>query len=344
MITFKKTLLTATVAATLALTQFGTAQAQELLRVSTPIPASHPLMTEVIKPWAARVGEVTEGRVDVRVLPKLVGSFASQFDVAMTGQADISMGNQAYNPGRFTQYAFVELPGNGDRAVATSVAFWNTYQQFFADTDELSDVKVLTLFTSGPGQLFTTEHIVESMDGNAGVKVRGGGEASTRVVETLGMSSIQAPFSKAAEMISNGIVDGAMLDRSLVPVFGFDRYFNNRFSVKGGLYNVSYFFVMNKDAWNRISEEDQAAIDAISGATLAAEMGEVWDALGDAADIGFEESGMVTTIASGDLETSLNTAFAQYEQDWIDVIAAEGVDGRAVIDAYRASVKELEGQ
>lgn len=316
--------------------------AKERLRVSTPFPASHPLVTEVFKPWAEQVGEVTEGRVDVRFLPKMVGTAPGQFDVAATGQADITMGNQSYSPGRFKQYGFVELPGNGDRAEATSVAFWRTYNSFFADVDEMSDVKLLTLHTAGPGQLFTTDHVVTAIDGNQGVKVRGGGEGATRVVDTLGMTSIQAPFGKAAEMISNGVVDGAMFDRSLVPIFGFDRYFKNRFVYEGGLYNVSYFVVMNRDSWDSLTPEDQAAIDAISGEELARKAGAVWDTLGDGADASFDAGDMVTTVADGALKDALTAAFADYEQDWIDKVAPDGVDGRAVIDSFRSTVKEVE--
>lgn len=325
-------------AMTLALALPGAGYAKERLRMSLALPPTHPLFTQVIEPWTQKVEEVTEGRVEVRILPKLVGTLPGQYDVAATGQADIALGNQSYNPGRFKQYAFVELPGGGDSAEATSVAFWQTYNAFFGANNEMSDVKTITLFTSGPGQLFTTGHVVESIDGNAGVKVRGGGEAATRVVDTLGMTSVQAPFSKAAEMISNGVVDGAMLDRSLVPAFGFDRYFTNRFVYDGGLYNVSYFIVMNLDSWNKLSPADQAAINAISGEVLARDLGRVWDQLGAGADAGFEASGVVTTVAEGQLKAALDAAFSEYEQDWIDQIADTGTDGRAVIDSFRAAV------
>ncbi|ASJ70301.1 TRAP transporter substrate-binding protein [Granulosicoccus antarcticus] len=330
------------IASLIAFSLASPVEATEKLRLSTPIPASHPLMTKVLKPWAANVKEVTEGRVVVRIMPKIVGSYAGQFDVAATGQADISMGNQSYSPGRFKQYAFAELPGLGDRAEATSVAFWDTYNQYFGPKDEMAEVKVLSLYTAGPGQLFTTEHVVSSMDGNKGVKVRGGGEAATRVVDTLGMTSIQAPFSKAAEMISNGVVDGAMLERSLVPVFGFDRYFKNRFVYPGGLFNVSYFMVMNKKSWAELDPKDQAAIDAISGQVLAQQFGQVWDEIGVSADKAFLDSGMLTTAAEGPLKENLAEAFKAYEKTWIDSVSADGFDGQEIIDSYRALVNEIE--
>jgi TRAP-type C4-dicarboxylate transport system substrate-binding protein len=314
------------------------------LRMSSWFPAANPLMTEGFVPWTEEIEKVTEGRVKVRIMKKTVGSVPTQFDVAMKGQVDIAFGNQSYSPGRFKQYAFVELPGNGDSSEATSVAFWRTYNRFFAKTSELGGVKLLGLFTHGPGQLFTTNHKVTSMDGNKGVKVRGGGVAATRVVEALGMTSIQAPFSKAAEMISNGVVDGAMFDRSIVPLVGFTRYFKNRFTIKGGLYNVSYFVVMNKKSWDALSSEDQAAIDAISGEAFARSMGAVWDRIGQSADKEFDKIALTTTTASGAFVQELQTVFKNFEKEWIDSVSKDGIDGQKVIDAYRKEIATLQAE
>lgn len=283
------------------------------LRMSSWFPASNPLMTEGFVPWTEKIEEVTQGRVKVNILKKTVGGVPNQLDVATRGQVAIAFGNQSYSPGRFKQYGFVELPGSGNSAEATSVAYWRIYNKFFGKNNELGNIKLLGLFTHGPGQLFTSDHKITSMNGNAGIKVRGGGVAATRVVETLGMTSIQAPFSKAAEMISNGVVDGAMLDRSIVAAVGFTRYMKNRFTIKGGLYNVSYFVVMNKKNWDALSSEDQAAIDAISGETLAQSMGAVWDRMGKSAEEEFDKVDMTMTTASGELERALHAAFAGYE-------------------------------
>lgn len=314
------------------------------LRMSSWFPAANPLMTEAFVPWAEEVKKVTQGRVKVRIMKKTVGSVPAQFDVAKKGQVDIAFGNQSYSPGRFNQYAFVELPGNGDSAEVTSVAYWRIYNRFFAENSELGDVKLLSLFTHGPGQLFTNKHQVKSMDGNKGIKVRGGGVAATRVVEALGMTSIQAPFSKAAEMISNGVVDGAMFDRSIVPAVGFTRYFNNRFTIKGGLYNVSYFVVMNRKSWDSLSAEDQAAIDAISGEAFARTIGAVWDRMGHSADKEFEKIALTTTTATGAFGQELKTVFEKFEKEWIDSVVTENIEGQKVIDAYRKEIEAMQAE
>lgn len=338
----RKLMIKIVIAAVSIISISGQPLSAKTLRMSSWLPPVSPVMKDVFVPWTEKIAKVTEGRVKIKILNKTVGSVPGQFDVASTGQVDIAFGNQSYTPGRFKEYAFVELPGNGNSAESTSVAFWRTYNKFFGDKDELGEAKLLALFTNGPGQLFTTTHKVTGMTGNNGIKVRGGGEGATRIIELLGMTSIQAPFSKAAEMMTNRVVDGIMLDPSVVPAAGFTKYLKYRFVVDGGLYNVSYFVVMNKKTWNSISKKDQKAIDSVSGEEFAREMGQIWDKMGNGAEKIFDEAGMITTKATGAFEKAMTKAFLQFENDWIAGIKDTGVDGRQVVDFFRAQVKALD--
>lgn len=314
----------------------------ENLRMSSWIPSVHPLASDVLIPWAEEISNVTEGRVRVRILPKSVGSPVQQYDVVRTGQADIVYGNHTYTPGVFSIYGMAELPRNGDDPVATSVGYWRVYSEALKQVDEMSDVKLLTVFTHGPGEFYTNEVAVTGMDGNAGVKMRGGGIAATRVADTLGMTTVQAPVSQAAEMMSNGIVNGIAQTPSGIFNFKFDQYLDTRFTVPGGLYNVSFFVAMNKDKWDALSPEDQQAIDEISGEALARRAGEMWKKQTEVAYSKMEEQGYTTTMPEGDFADALNAAFDQYEQDWIASIADTGLDGAALLEAFRSEVADLE--
>lgn len=146
----------------------------QVLRMSSWFPPQHSLMIEGFIPWTKEIERVTQGRVKVRILKKVVGSLASQFDVVTSGQVHIGFGNQSNTYGRFKQYAFVELPGSSDSAEVTSVAYWRVYNQFFKKNDELGEAKLLALFTHGPGQLFMADAHINSIEDNSGIKVRGG--------------------------------------------------------------------------------------------------------------------------------------------------------------------------
>jgi TRAP-type C4-dicarboxylate transport system substrate-binding protein len=313
----------------------------ETYLMSSWIPPVHPLASDVLIPWAEEISKVTDGRVKVRILPKSVGSPPQQYDVARDGQADIVYGNHSYTPGVFSIYGLAELPRNGGDPVATSVSYWRAYSKAMQTFDEMPDVKLLSVFTHGPGEFYTNGVQVTGMTGNSGIKMRGGGIASTRVADTLGMTSVQAPISQAAEMMANGIVNGIAQSPSGIYTFKFEKYLDNRFTVPGGLYNVSFFVAMNKDKWNALSPEDQQAIEAISGEALARRAGEMWKREDADAYAKMQEQGYKTTLPEGEFADQLNAVFDQYEQDWITSIAETGLDGAAMLKAFRADVVEL---
>lgn len=326
----------------LAGTLLSSSLSAQTLVMSSWVPPTHPLVKDVFKPWTKAIREATDGRVKIRILPKSVGSPPQQYDVAVTKQADIVYGNQSYTAGVFKDYAFSELPFNGDDPVATSVAYWRTYEKFLKQNDELGDVKVLSMFTHGPGQLFTKDITFDSLEAdNANAKIRAGGISSARVVDALGATTVQAPLSSAAEMITNGIVNGIALDPMSLSVLHFDKYVNKRFNMEGGIYNVSFFVAMNQETWNSISPEDQQAIEKLSGEALSRKAGEMWKAGGENSIEYYASHGIKSYSPNGQLLEQLKTKLSQYEQQWIAQVEQDGLNGREILDYFRGEVKEL---
>src|SRR5690606_41131265 len=60
----------------------------------------HPMVTEMLNPWAKDVEQATEGRVKIQVLPPL-GTPASHYDLVRNGVADMTIGVHSYTPERF---------------------------------------------------------------------------------------------------------------------------------------------------------------------------------------------------------------------------------------------------
>jgi TRAP-type C4-dicarboxylate transport system substrate-binding protein len=118
-----------------------TAQAQTTtLTLSSWVPPTHYLATDILQPWIAEVEKATEGRVKINVLPKAVGSPPQHWELARKGVADITWGNFTYEPERFKHVWFAELPMMGSNCEATSVALWRTYSKFLADNDAFKGV------------------------------------------------------------------------------------------------------------------------------------------------------------------------------------------------------------
>ena len=150
------------------------------LNLSSWLPPTHPIVVNAIEPWAEQVAEVTDGRVEVRVLSSPLGAPPAHFDLARDGVADITYGLHGYTPGRFVLSRAVEFPFLADSAEDLSVAYWNVYQDRLAAAGEHDGVHVLGLFTHGPGHLHNTRRPVTEVADLQGLKFRvPGGTIST---------------------------------------------------------------------------------------------------------------------------------------------------------------------
>ena len=136
------------------------ASAQLVLNVNTWVPPTHHLVSEVTMGFCKDAEAATQGRVKCNLLPKAVVAPPQTFDAVRDGLADISFIVPGYTPGRFVLTDAVEFPFLGDTAEATSVAYQRVHDRMLATHDEHKGVKILAVFTHGPGQIFNTKRAV----------------------------------------------------------------------------------------------------------------------------------------------------------------------------------------
>ena len=317
------------------------ALAQETtLRLSNWLPASHPIVRDMVMPWIEDLEEASDGRIAVQILDAPLGPPPAHFDIAANGAADLTFGVHGYTPGRFALTEIAELPFLADTAEELSVAFWRVYEETLAEADEHRGVKVLGLFTHGPGLLFTNGVPVTPIDGLSGTKVRVAGNITNQLAEALGMFSVQAPSPQSYEVLSGGIADGIFFPVESIPFFKLESLVDTALRAPGGLYNVSFFFVMNQAAFDRLSDEDKAAIEEVSGEAFARRAGQAWDAA-DAA--GLEVIG--ETVTFHDATEEEMEALEAAAQPLFDQLAAtyeeKGVDFDATLQRLREEVEAV---
>lgn len=163
------------------------------LTMSNWVPATHFVTTDILKVWADQVEEVTEGRVKVRMLPKPVGSPPQHWELARKGVADITWGNFTYEPERFKSLWFAEMPFTGEKAEASAIALWDTYQKYLSQNPTYAGVKMLGVGTLGPGAIHHVSKDIVTPEDFANQKIRMGGPIQKRLIEELGAVPIAAP-------------------------------------------------------------------------------------------------------------------------------------------------------
>ena len=254
--------------------------ADTTLRMASWLPPQHPWVLDIMVPWIEKVKVATEGRVRIELLSAPIGPPPAHFNFAVKGIADITYGVHNYTTGRFSSTQIAELPFLSNSSEVLSVAWQRIYERELLHLDEHKGTHLLGVFTHGPGQLWFNKKY-ESLDNIKGLKVRIGGGIAQSSSKALGLVPLQAPVTKAYELLSGGVADGIQLPSESISFFKLDRIIKQGFIFDGGLYNVSMFLVMNKKKWNKLSQDDQKAINSVSGETLAKMAGKAWDKADD---------------------------------------------------------------
>ena len=329
------------VAAALVASAAG-ASAQTVLTVSSWVSPSHPLSRAQVE-WCGQVTKATENRVTCNVLPKAVVPPPQTFDAIRDGLADVSFTVDGYLPGRFVATKVAEMPFSGDSATATSVAYQRIYDKYIAKLGEHKGVKVLSVFTHGPGNIFNNKRPVRTLADLDGIKFRVGGGVVNDIGKALGVNMTLKPAPQSYELLSSGVVDGVWFPNESVESFNLGKLIKYRTSIPGGLYNTSFVFMMNPDTFARLDPKDQAAIEKLGGETAARMFGRYWDAEDTRSKAFQQAQGIEVTNADEAFIADFKKRTASVEQDWIKAAEAMGLKNAAqVLAEFRAEAKKLQ--
>lgn len=336
------TMKTALIAATFGLGLAASAQAETVLTVSSWVPQTHFIYTDILVPYAENVAKATEGRVTLHIMPAPLGAPPQHFELARTGVADITWGNFTYEPERFTAMWFAEFPFVGTDAEAASVALWRTYEKHLAEDPVFDGVQMLGVGLLGGGQIHHGSKPVITPEDMANQKVRIGGPIQTQIMEALGAVPVAAPPTKAYELLEGGVIDASLHSVESVMNFRLEESLTHHTIVPGGLYDGTFFIVMNEAKWLGLEEADRAAIAAISGEALSRAWGQQFNAQHDKAMELFTESGHQFHEPSAELMAAITAVSDKMTAEWIEAAKAAGVADPAAMRAdYLAAYAEL---
>lgn len=312
------------------------------LTVSSWLPPTHAVVADFLVPWGEEIKKATDGRVTLRILPKPVTNPAGHFDAVRDGLVDITFISHAYYPGRFELTKFAVMPFSGDTATSRSIATWDTYEKYLLKADEHKGVRLLGMYAHGPGIVFTTSKPVDSIDDFQGLKVRVGGGMAADVAKAVGANPIAKPAPESYELLSMGVVDGVFFPAESLVSFKLDAIIKNATVFPGGLYSDTHAVIMNPEAFDKLSKEDQQALLKLSGRHLAELAGKAWDKH-DLEGQKIMHSDQINLIKAD--ETFVNAVRERtkgFEQTWLKAAADKGIDGQAALDSFRAEIKKLD--
>ena len=315
------------------------ASAQTVLRYSNYIPPAHILRSQVFDTWIANVEKVTNGRVKIDMMPKVVGTVAGQYDVVRDGLADIAVVVPSYTPGRFDLTEIVEIPFMGDRAELVAPVFHNFYSKTLLKYGEFSGTHVLSIFTNTPPLLFTAKRALKSIEDFNGMKLRTSSASMAQSVTLLGGVPIIKPVTEIYEMVSGGLVDGAFFPAVDHKSFKLTQSLPKANFLPSGISCSAIALVINESKWQTISPADREAIMKISGEAMARTAGKAYDDAGREALDDLRKSGGSVDTVSPEMLADLKKKLQPVEQTWIEKAKKKGMaDPAAVLMALRSGL------
>ena len=310
------------------------------LTMSSWVSPQHHLTSVVLQGWANEVEKATGGRVKLTMLPKHPSAPPGTFDAVRDGLVDVSYVTASYTPARHILPLMAELPGAGDTALVNSVAYSRTYWKHFHAVGEYKGVKQLGVFTHGPGQMFT-KRPVNGIADVQGLKIRTGGGIAEKVAKALGASAFVKPAPESYELLKGGVADGVFFPFESIISFKLDTVIEQATVFPGGMYSSAFGFFMNEDKWNKLSKEDQAAIEKVSGEHLARLAGRSWDEADTKGLDVLKKSGVKIVTADAAFAAEVAKRSAPIVEEWIKSASAKGVDAARILAEFRAELKKV---
>ena len=315
------------------------ALAQTTLTFSSWVPPSHHLSVWQVN-WAATVEKATGGRVKFQLLPKHPSAAPGTFDAVRDGLMDLSYVTASYTPARHVLPLMPELPGAGNTAEINSVAYSRIHWKYFHKVGEYNGVKLLAVWTHGPGQMFTKK-AVQNINDLQGLKIRTGGGVAEAVAKALGTSAFVKPAPESYELLKSGVADGVFFPLESIISFKLDTVLEQATLFPGGMYSSAFGFFMNQDKWNKLSQQDQAIIEKHSFEVAARSNGKSWDAADQKGLAALKTAKVKIVQADKALQAEVKRRSDPIIEDWIAKANAKGVDAPAVLAEFRAELKKV---
>ncbi len=304
-----------------------------------------PAHKSFIEPWARRIEAQSGGRIAVEIFPSmsLGGKPPELYRQVRDGAADVVWTLIGYTPGVFPRAEVFELPTvHRGSARATNLAIQDNFDLI---AEDFKDLKPILVHVHAGNAIHMRDKAVRSLDDLKGLKLRTPSRTGAWLIEAWGAEPVGMPVPALPQALSKGVVDGALVPFEIMLPLKLQEL--TKYSVEGAdgsRFGASVFlYAMNKARYDGLPDDLKAVIDANSGAAIAEEIGKVWDDIEGPGKAAQKNSGGEIIALDAATKAAFDDRGAQVVTRWIEEAAANGIDGRALVDAARAAVAAHSG-
>jgi TRAP-type C4-dicarboxylate transport system substrate-binding protein len=271
----RTSILVGATAAVLALP--AVAQDKFEVKVAAFVGAQH-FMTKWLVGWGEKLEKASNGRLVFKHFPGAqMAPPPAHYDLARTGQAEVSWFLHGGTPGRFPLTELISLPYMvGSAEIGTKVLNDAELRKRYLDAEH-KGVKLLLLLTHQPGNIHTTKVPIRTADDMKGLRIRFAAPTIRDFVAALGGTAVGVQPGEQLEMLQKGTLDGTFIDYGGAGI-AFKMGGTIKYSTEMYSYVSSFGVAMNPAFYDKLPADLKKLVEqSMSG--VEKEVGEGWDAL-----------------------------------------------------------------
>jgi len=279
--------------------------------------------------WADMVFEKSKGRILVEVNNGgALAKPAESLDKVRDGSVDLAWGLQSFYPGQFPISDGLSLPYLPYKSSSeASSVIMNIWQNTDLLAAEYADVQVILLRANCDAPIITAKKKLETTADLKGMTIRATAAPLVAWLAEFGASGQGCPINELFQNLQQGTFDGALTDWHGIDSFSLYEV-ASYYADEQVQYNT-YYFVMNKNAYNGLSADLQAVIDECSNQAALDLMNGAWDDMSSSAKQKATDAGNEVYKMADAEHQKLVEAAQRIQQQWV---ADNGDAGQQVFD------------
>jgi TRAP-type C4-dicarboxylate transport system substrate-binding protein len=218
---------------------------------------------------------------------------------------------------------------------------WKLYEKFPAMQKEFKDVHPLVFWTSPPRFIITTKKQVKTLEDLKGLKIRISGGPPTEQMKAFGAVPLLMPGTEIYQSLEKGVLDGT--DASWEAILSFRFFEVVKYYTIASLSSTNFSLVMNKEKWESLPKDVQAAISSVSGLEGSKFFGKNWYDTVEASAIAEIKKGgyQMTTYALPPAETERWKKATEFIWNaWVKKLEGKGIsEAQSVLNATLEMLK-----
>jgi TRAP-type C4-dicarboxylate transport system substrate-binding protein len=312
------------------------AQAQEKyeVKLATFVTPQH-FMSQWLVKWSVKLEKASNGRLIFKHFPSSqMGPTPAMYDLARTGQAEMSWFLHGGTPGRFPLTELVHLPYVvGSAEIGTKVINDAELRAKYLDAEH-KGVKVLLLLTHQPGNVHTTKKPIRTADDLRGLRIRFSSPTIRDFIAKLGGTPVGVQPTEQLEQLQKGSIDGTFIDYGGAGV-AFKMAGTVKYSTEMYSYVSSFGIGMNPDFYAKLPADLKKLIeDSMKG--VEKEVGEGWDALDDVGKKLLVDGGAQPIKLSAQENARFRKVGAEVTEAKLKELEGKGLPARAAFNLIKS--------